>query len=204
MYRSSNLLGLRTTGRRLLRSIRGLNSTVEAAIRPPIGQISINESRYLGQLVTGLTATGPIIEIGTLFGWSTRIIALFKSPDRELITVDNFAWNPLGISRSTHRRIACRVIEEDLKDHNVRLVEQDKSQFYHSYQGAAPSLVFLDAIHTYEETQADIAWARQVGAKIICLHDYRPDFPGVIRATDEAGGVQEKVESLVILNISAS
>jgi hypothetical protein len=48
--------------------------------------------------------------------------------------------------------------------------------------------VFLDAIHTYEETAADIAWAKKVNASIICGHDYYDVFPGVIQAVDEVGG----------------
>lgn len=63
----------------------------------------------------------------------------------------------------------------------------DKSEFYRIYNGAAPALVLLDAVHTYEETKVDIQWARSVRASIICGHDYSERFPGVIRAVDEFG-----------------
>ena len=49
-------------------------------------------------------------------------------------------------------------------------------------------MVFLDAIHDYEETKKDIEWARLVGAKIIAGHDYCDEFPGVKQIVDEMGG----------------
>jgi hypothetical protein len=46
------------------------------------------------------------------------------------------------------------------------------------------------------ETKLDIAWARRVGAAIICGHDYCERFPGVIRAVDEFGAVAQLRGSL--------
>jgi hypothetical protein len=70
---------------------------------------------------------------------------------------------------------------------NVKLITQEKGEFYRTYEGIAPSMVFLDAIHTYEETKIDIQWAKNAGCHLITGHDYSPDFPGVVRAVAESG-----------------
>ena len=46
---------------------------------------------------------GPIVEIGALFGWTTQLIASLKPPEKELIAVDNFCWNPFLIPADDHR-----------------------------------------------------------------------------------------------------
>lgn len=38
------------------------------------GQVSIQEARFLGEIVRSLVSENDIVEIGTLFGRSTRII----------------------------------------------------------------------------------------------------------------------------------
>lgn len=74
------------------------------------------------------------------------------------------------------------------KNSGLTIIKQDKNDFYRSYRGQSPALVFLDAIHTYDETKKDIQWAKSVGASIICGHDYGPEWLGVVKAVDEAGG----------------
>ena len=164
------------------------------------GQIAFAEARFLGDLVAGLTAPGPIIEIGTLFGWSTTVMTLRKAPDRLLVTVDNYAWNPAQLTREQHLALTRAILADAVQTGEVEMVVQDKDEFYRSYDGPAPSLVFLDADHSYEATAADIEWARSVGAEVVCGHDYQPDWPGVIQAVDEAGGWAQKVASLRVLD----
>jgi predicted O-methyltransferase YrrM len=172
-----------------------------AALTLPVGQITLDESRFLAELVAGLQRTGPIIEIGTLFGFSTRVMALVKSPERELITVDSYVWNPLELPPELHRRCTADGLSDAVRRHNVRIVCQDKARFYAEYGGPPPALVFLDAIHTYDETRKDIAWARQAGAGLICAHDYAPQHPGVVRAVDEYGGPDRLVQTLALLHV---
>jgi predicted O-methyltransferase YrrM len=131
---------------------------------------------------------GPIIEIGTLLGVSTTNMALWKSPDKKIITVDLFAWNPWGLTSEQHRDITTQMLHYLTRTKHVELVVSCKNAFYESYRGEPPALVFLDAIHDYPETAKDIAWAQSVGARIISGHDYSAEFPGVIEAVDEVGG----------------
>lgn len=191
--------GIGTRVRAVIRAAAGTDKWITEALTLPLGQISLGEARALGQLVAGLTEPGPIVEVGTLFGWSTRVMVLFKDPQRELITVDSYVWNPLLLPAEQHARATGAALQDAVDHHRVRVVRQDKAEFYETYAGPAPALVFLDAIHSYEETRKDIEWARRVRAGAICLHDYSPAHPGVMQAVDEAGGPRTRSESLVVL-----
>ena len=191
--------GVLTRIRRLRRQIGGADELAAAALTLPIGQISLDEARFLGQLVAGLTGTGPIVEVGTLFGWSTRVMVLFKDPTRKLITVDNYAWNPLMLSPERHRQCTATALAEAVKSHGVEIVFRDKDEFFACYSGPPPALTFLDADHSYEETRKDIAWSKKVNAGLTCVHDYAPEHQGVLRAVDEAGGPKQLVQSLAVL-----
>jgi predicted O-methyltransferase YrrM len=184
---------------RFVRRAVGLDQWIEMALVPPTGQINLTEARFLGELMLELDGPGPIIEIGTLFGWSTRVMTLFKDPARELITVDAYVWNPLGLPPDAHHHATAAVLADAVQEHRVRLVREDKDAFYARYAGASPALVFLDADHGFEATRADIAWARRAGAGMIALHDYADHSPDVVRAVDAAGGPTRVVGTIAVL-----
>ena len=170
-------------------------------LAPSIGQITIEEGRALGQLASRLKCDGPIVEIGTLFGWSTRVLSLFKSPERRLISVDNYAWNPLQLSPEQHSLVTRSALEEVCEKHNVQLVCMGKSDFYRQYAGPTPSMVFIDAGHSYDAVLEDIKWAMSVGAEVICGHDYDASaWPGVVQAVEEMGGISELTGTLWVLS----
>jgi hypothetical protein len=134
---------------------------------------------------------GPIVEIGTLFGRTATHMSLFKAPEQKIITVDTYTWNPWNLSRETHHQLTSAILYYLVQTGNVEQVKLDKNMFYATYRGPAPAMVFLDAIHTYEETKKDILWAKSVGAAIICGHDYSDKFPGVQQVVHEFGGPKE-------------
>ena len=165
-----------------------------------MGQLSIVESRLLGELVRSSDPRRPIIEIGTLFGFSTTVITLFKSPRQPLLTVDNYSWNPLGLSPEAHFAATSNRLSEAVEDHAVQIVKMDKDEFYRSYAGPPPAVFFCDADHSYEATKADILWARSVGADVICGDDYDlPDQRGTAQAVDELGGPKQVAGGLFVL-----
>jgi predicted O-methyltransferase YrrM len=43
------------------------------------GSINLREARLLSDLVRGLSGKGPIVEMGTLFGWSTRVMSMART-----------------------------------------------------------------------------------------------------------------------------
>lgn len=172
----------------------------QSFIESTAGEITLGESIFLGELVKSIDSSGPIIEIGTLFGKSTIAIASNKLTDREFITIDNYSWNPLGLPSNIHLQVTSHLLYYATNKLNVKSLNIDKEKFYMQYSGEAPSLVFLDTIHTYNETKKDILWAKHINAKLICGHDYNKEkHPEVVKAVDEFGGPQKLVETLWVL-----
>lgn len=163
------------------------------------GQISLVEARFLMQLVGSSDPTRPIIEVGTLYGHSTLVMCLAKPPSQRLLAVDNFSWNSLGISALVHAAATRHRLAECTQDYGVEIVAKPASDFYAGYTGPAPALYFCDADHSYEAVRADIAWAKKLGASIICGDDYAPEHKGVTRAVDEVGGPRELQGGLWVL-----
>jgi len=162
-----------------------------------VGEISMNESRFLMELVQSARLAGPIIEIGSLFGSSTKIILISKKPEQIVISVDNYSWNPFDFPSELHQDLTAQLLEGQKFIKDLQLINSDKNSFYKTYSGAKPSLVFLDAIHSYSETKTDIEWAIATGAEIIAGHDYdEKNFPGVVKAVQEFGGPKRIVETL--------
>ena len=181
-------------------SLRYRDLIARSALANPMGQISLKEASFLGDLVSSAAGSGPIIEVGTLFGWSTRIMAMRKPADKELITVDDYSYNPLNLSSAVHYGITAEILAEAVSKFKVKQMRMSKESFYASYRGGPPALVFLDALHTYESTRADINWAKSVGATVICGHDYDINrFPGVVQAVKEFDGPWKLVETLWVL-----
>jgi hypothetical protein len=169
------------------------------AIAAP-GHITLNEARFLGELVQRTRPDSTIVEIGALFGFSTRVLALYKHSGQPLISIDSFLWNPLGLSPSAHETATRTALQDLTASQNLRLLRADKERFYEEYAGPPPGLFFCDADHGYEATMNDLRWATQIGAAIICGHDYNPTVhPGVVQAVDELGGPSELVDSLFVL-----
>jgi hypothetical protein len=169
-------------------------ATVEAEGIPFIQRL-VRESRNF---------PGPIVEIGTLLGITTTNIALAKAPQQKITTVDNYCWNPWGLAPDVHEALTGQVLHYLVQTGHVERIRMDKNEFYESYQGPAPAMVFLDAVHDYEETRKDIEWAQRAGAHIIAGHDYCDEFLGVKQAVDHFGGPQESAGSVWVLPWSKS
>jgi hypothetical protein len=155
-----------------------LHATVEPEAIPMIHRL-VRESRKY---------PGPIIEIGTLLGITTTTMALVKAPEQKIITVDLYCWNPWGFTPDVHEALTSQILHYLVQTGHVERIRMDKDEFYRTYQGPAPAMVFLDAMHDYEATKRDIQWASRVGAKIIAGHDYCDKFPGVVQIVKEFGG----------------
>lgn len=162
------------------------------------GEISIEEGRFLGELVRRTEPSDPLIEIGTLFGRGATVMTLFKQEHQPLIGVDNFSWNPLGLDPEFHEYATRAVLAQAVDHYNVRVEKADKATFFAEYDGPPPGLVFCDADHSTAATLEDIEWARSVGAKIVCGHDYGED-ERVSKAVDSLGGPKELVGRLFVV-----
>ena len=154
-----------------------------------LGNLSPADEARLGELVARAAAyPGPIIEFGTLFGVTTRLIAAAAAPAQAVITLDNFSWNPFGLPPAVHERFARGVLRTELAQGRVCLAVADSAVFRRDYRGSVPALVFLVADHSYGAVRDEIAWARGLGVPLIAGHDYGVAKFGVTRAVDEAFG----------------
>ncbi|MBE2286405.1 MAG: class I SAM-dependent methyltransferase [Prosthecobacter sp.] len=153
------------------------------------GSVQPEELEFLSELVRRSNAfDGPIIEVGTLFGFTTQAMAGWKMNGKELISIDDYSWNPLGLAPLAHRDFAVRSLHYIRQNCDVTLFEGPSTQFCASYDGPTPAMIFIDASHEYEHVLTDITWARQKGVPIIAGHDYSAFWPGVKRAVDESFG----------------
>jgi hypothetical protein len=151
------------------------------------GGISDEDRRGIREAVARAAAfSGPIVEIGTLFGWTTQLIASLKSPEKELIAIENFSWNPFCIPPNDHRVITERTLHYCVQHCRTQIHDGSAQSFYESYQGPTPSMVFIDGDHSYAGVQADLAWALKRKVPIIAGHDFNSVLHApIVRAVKE-------------------
>ena len=173
------------------RQIRAALSTQLALLENPsvvtLGGLTDEEDRRVAELVHAAKDwAGPIIEFGTLFGLTTRLIVAEATEGQPVITVDNFCWNPFGLPPSQHEAFTRRILRGELSAGRASLYVGDSATFRRTYRAEVPALVFLDADHSYEAVKDEINWAKTLGVPVIAGHDYRNARFGVTRAVDEA------------------
>lgn len=150
-----------------------------------LGGLTDEEEAAVAKLVAQ-AGPGRVVEFGTLFGLTTRLIAGAARPDQQVTTIDNFCWNPFGLPAALHEAFAHKVLRGELASGRVELVVASSEAFRASFAGPAPALVFLDADHSYAAVRDEIAWAKNLGVPVIAGHDYGNPRFGVTRAVDEA------------------
>ena len=172
------------------REVRAALSTHLALLEEPpvfaLGGLTDEEEACVRACARSLAADGPIVEFGTLFGLTTRLLAAEAQGRRPVLTVDNFCWNPFGLTPALHEAFTRKVLRTELEAGRVTLCVADSAAFRGGYAGAVPAMVFLDADHTYAAVRDEIAWAQRLGVALICGHDYGNARFGVTRAVDEA------------------
>ncbi len=133
-----------------------------------------------------LSPDGIIIEIGALFGLSTQAI-LEGSKNNKVVTIDNFGWNPIGLSEDRHEQLLRANLRYFTRQDRLQIYKGSSSSYLENiYSGEKVSMVFIDADHSYEGVLKDINFADAVHAPIVCGDDY--SFPGVSRAVNERYG----------------
>lgn len=137
-------------------------------------------------LVSWLPTSGTLVEFGTLFGLTAKAVAAAK-PNLKIVAVDNFSWNPFGLTPELHEAFTRRILSREIAEGRVQ-VENVSSKEFRRMCATPPDAVFLDALHQYEPVRDEIAWAKEVGVRCVCGHDYGNPNPifGVTRAVDEA------------------
>ena len=144
----------------------------------------------LGALVAWVERMSPsvVVEVGTLFGFTAS--ALARRTRAHVVAVDNFCWNPFGLTPDQHEAFARRV----LADSGVELVRGDAADYLANRIDAPEStLVFLDGDHSYEGVLGELRILKRRGVAVIAGHDFgNPSF-GVTRAVREELGEPDEV-----------
>lgn len=139
-----------------------------------------------------------IIEVGVWKGRSTRIIA--ENTPGHVWAVDHWQgtpWDPAqhALYEGTGSLVDVRTdfIANMATVQNVTVVEMDSTaaaRFLLDLHGRSFDWVFIDADHSYTGVLADIAAFTPllVEGGLLSGHDYKPAWPGVMRAVDEIFG----------------
>ena len=144
-----------------------------------------------------------VLEVGSYRGlsaWGMAIVA------RSLTCVDTFCAATDG-QRQTDEVTTFDAFQIAVSRYNHVTSIMQASEGAARIVGAWPrnkdfDVVFLDAMHTYEEVLADIDrwWPRLRPGGLFVMHDYRhADFPGVEKAADERFGPAPEGTTLVTL-----
>ena len=134
-------------------------------------------------------APSVFVEVGTLFGFTARAVA--RQTGVHVVAVDNFCWNPFGLSPEHHEAFTRKVLE----DSGVELVRADSRQFLSDWPpgDAASAMVFLDGDHSYDGVHAELELLKSRGVAVVAGHDFRRAGFGVTRAVREMLGEPDEV-----------
>lgn len=130
------------------------------------------------------------VEIGTLFGLTAAAVA--RGTDAAVTAVDNFCWNPFGLTSEQHEAFARRI----LSGSGVKLVRTDAVEFLEKlsvHVEPARTMVFLDGSHAYDDVRREIELCKAQGVRIIAGHDFDNSRFGVTRAVRETLGEPDEV-----------
>lgn len=148
------------------------------------GYLHPDELRALMALAAG----GRVLEVGSFRGLSAWGMA---QTARSLVCVDTFRADPGGQVQMPEHTTLADFLAATARFQNVTAFIGTSEQAADALSDSGWDLVFVDAMHDYDNVAADIRrwWPRIKTGGSLALHDYNPGgFPGVVRASDEAFG----------------
>lgn len=169
------------------------------------GWLDPAEGRKLAELASRVPAYNEIVEIGAFAGRSTAYLAEGSASGfgAHITSLDD--WSPAALPGGTEQEAADEVLVDYLGNVDFTRVTpiRARSTAISPLWLKPIGLIFLDASHTYEDTARDIAeWGHRLGyLGRMAFHDYHPDHPGVIQATDEAVASGEWVEESLTVSL---
>lgn len=148
--------------------------------------------------VTLFAPKGNIIEIGSWLGKSTVYIAraLQQKNDGSLVyAVDTFAGNlgkesmyeaPLNDQETIYDRFLKNIQLAGVQK-QIKALKMSSEKAAKKKNLTTAAAIFIDGSHEYQDVKDDILrWKSRVKKQgLLILHDYHPNFPGVIQAAKE-------------------
>lgn len=167
------------------------------------GWMSLGELRFLAKHAS---ESKLIVEAGCFKGRSTRAMADNTNGVIHAIDPWDGRYEGLGHPRDDAHRILQLDPDGVRKDFYNNLLDYIASGkviphtgYFHHFWVKSPNMIFIDANHDYVTIHRDICHALfllQEGG-FLCGHDYRGEWPDVIRAVDEIFGLGIDVEESI-------
>lgn len=133
----------------------------------PIYSITTDAERLcLSQLAMEVREGGFIVEVGTLYGGTTAILAK-SAPKARVVSIDDYSWTPDGIPNTP---VLVRERLDNVGVKNVELLAGDSRVICKGWK-AHIDLLWIDGGHSFEFVYSDL---HNFGAHadVIALHDY--------------------------------
>ena len=154
------------------------------------GWMSLVELLFLYQQAKKMTS---VVEIGCWQGRSTH--ALASACQGTVYALDHWQGSEGDMSKELIKAedIYPIFLENTKSLSNIKVIKADANESVKQFEDASIDMVFIDGGHLYADVAKDIkAWLPKT-KKLICGHDYSPEFPGVIGAVDETFGKPDGV-----------
>ena len=134
--------------------------------------------------------TDTLIEVGSWTGESAVIFAEYVT---RVIYIDSWHINITSVWDCTIEDVHNIFVDytrDNPKISTLRMLSVDAAALFADHSA---DVIYIDTTHKYEVVSSDIAAWRSKARRVLCGHDYKPRFPGCIRAVDEAFGKPDEV-----------
>jgi precorrin-6B methylase 2 len=139
------------------------------------------ERRLLKNLAKKVPAGGTILEIGSLYGGITALLAL-SNPKAAVLTIDRFSWKPSDLPKPSKPQVEANMRKLGIR--NVEIIEDDSHRIGPLWDREI-ELLWIDGGHSYESVFADLTNFHSL-SKVIALHDYgNRKWASVRKAADD-------------------
>lgn len=155
------------------------------------GMTTRDELRFLAQMAQGIQ--GNIVEVGTYLGRTAIALAEASGNEATVYAVDPYEYyqvmtddRNVFIYTPQNREYMLENVSACGFDDKIALINERSPEAAKVWEGGAIDLLFIDALHDYDNVKADFeAWSPFVAERgVIVLHDYGAE-PGVTRLCDE-------------------